>query len=332
MLLDKLFGALKMNADNADAELLGAGFFMQDKISAKVIEFDKSTLNPSEDELKTLWEKTKSNYLTKTKFELETKFVPQAAVDANETELMAFYEENRGNYRDAEDKILSYEAAKSDVKNDFALKNTKRTALETYLKVKKGEVKAEDKINVSEDNADFPLDELAGAKPGDVIKPFEYKNGFLVVKLVSIIKPQVKEFADARKEVLAAFASEAARSNLEKSAKAALENFDGTDIGFISKESQAPVLGLSAPEFALFVDRVFATPSKQGYILLDEKAVVYKILEQKLLDESKIAQYKELLIQNAASLKNDELQRDLLNALQTRYKIKQYYKGTNSGN
>ena len=60
--------------------------------------------------------------------------------------------------------------------------------------------------------------------------------------------------------------------------------------------------------------------------MLDDKAVVYEILEQNLTDNVTNNEYKQLMEQNVARLKNSELMKDLAAQLQKRYKIKEYTK------
>lgn len=327
LLLNKLLNAIKIKSNSQDEQMLEAGLFMSDKLRAQVVTIDVNSLSPSEDELRKLWENSKDNYLTPAKYDLSVKFIQKVNIDTNESKLQAFYDENRGNYRDADDKILDYDAVKNRVKNDFLLKNTKRIALEDYLKIKKGEQNATEKMQVSAGDPDFPLTQVISAKIGEVIKPFEYKDGYLIAKLDNVIQPHAKDFEGAKGDVLNAYLETQGKKALENKAKATLSDFKGIDVGFVSRDSQTPILGLNSNEFSEFIDGLFANSAKKAYVLLDKKAIVYEIVEQKMLNEAKIGEFKELISQNVAAIKNEELQKDLLEALQKRYEIKQYYKG-----
>ena len=109
-------------------------------------------------------------------------------------------------------------------------------------------------------------------------------------------------------------------------AKKALENFNGKDIGFITRDSRKSVDGLSETEFLSFAMKLFESQNKKGYVMLDGKAVVYTILEQELLNSDKLKEYNSLLIQNMGAIKNGQLQQDLLDTLQKRYDIELYYR------
>ena len=75
-----------------------------------------------------------------------------------------------------------------------------------------------------------------------------------------------------------------------------------------------------------FASQLLESPNKKGYVILDDKAVVYEILEQNLTNNVTNNEYKQLMEQNVARLKNSELMKDLAAQLQKRYKIKEYTK------
>ena len=71
---------------------------------------------------------------------------------------------------------------------------------------------------------------------------------------------------------------------------------------------------------------MFESDKKKGYVSLGNKAVIYDILEQKLLDDKKANEYKDTVTQNVSYLKNRELVQDITNALRKRYRVEYYYK------
>lgn len=333
LLLNKLLNAIQVKTKDIDTEILQAAFFIQDKLNAKVISVNPDSININEEELKKFWENSKENYLIPMKYVLETKQVSVINQDTNETELKDFYEENKGKYLNSEDKILSYDEAINDVKKDYLLKLTKKTALNEYLKIKKGESNTTSLMTIAQDDVKFPLHELQGAKIGDLLKPFEYENGFLIVRVKDIIKPEPMNFELAKNQVEKKFKEQKSKEILETQAKEIVDsNFTGTYTDFISKDSQETILGLSNAEFNDFIDKLFHSNARKNYVILNNKAIIYEILEQKLLSDDKAEQFKELLTQNAMILKNEEMQLGLLSALQKRYAFKQYIKGNASGN
>ena len=325
LLIKKLFDAIGLKADNTAEQALSADMFMSDTIKARVILASAPQIN--EDEIKQSWEKSKDLYLSSQKYELDTHFIaPENNASIDENALKAYYEENRSDYKDKDDKIMPYEQAKDAVAADFAFKNAKRGALEEYLKIKKGEKQTSANMLI-DTNApgDFPLAELKDAKEGDTLKPFEYKGGYLIVKLAKIIAPSTKSYEDARADVLGALQTKKMRENLEASAKEALEKKDGLNTQIkLTKDSDEAILDLNNEQSTEFISKVFASSSKDGYVLLEDRAVVYEIVEQSLLNENK--QFASLIASNAAAIKTAQLEQGLIDTLQKRYVIKKYYK------
>lgn len=325
LLIKKLFDAIGLKADNTAEQALSADMFMSDTIKARVILASAPQIN--EDEIKQSWEKSKDLYLSSQKYELDTHFIaPENNASIDENALKAYYEENRSDYKDKDDKIMPYEQAKDAVAADFAFKNAKRGALEEYLKIKKGEKQTSANMLI-DTNApgDFPLAELKDAKEGDTLKPFEYKGGYLIVKLAKIIAPSPKSYEDARADVLGALQTKKMRENLEASAKEALEKKDGLNTQIkLTKDSDEAILDLNNEQSTEFISKVFASSSKDGYVLLEDRAVVYEIVEQSLLNENK--QFASLIASNAAAIKTAQLEQGLIDTLQKRYVIKKYYK------
>ncbi|MGP1484532.1 MAG: SurA N-terminal domain-containing protein [Campylobacter sp.] len=327
ILLDKLREAIQLSVNKSDTQMMGASFLMQDKISLKVLQAKPNEVSINENELKTLWESTKNEFKTKVSFELEAQLVKPLDIDANESELMSFYDEKKDNYKDQDDKILPFEKAKNDVKKDYILKQTKLYADKEYLKIKKGEKRAEIFIKTDEDNLTLPIDDLKVQKSGDTLKPFEFEDGYMIVKIQNIIPQRIMTFDEAKTQVMQVYTEQKAKEAIEKEAKNLSESdFDGVNVGFIGRDEIKNIEGLSHTEFSAFVSKLFESAKKKNYILLDNKAVVYEILEQKMLDDKKESEYKDIITQNVSYLKNSELMQDLTNALQKRYKIEYYYK------
>ena len=63
------------------------------------------------------------------------------------------------------------------------------------------------------------------------------------------------------------------------------------------------------------------------YKIIDDKAIIYEILEQKLLNEEKSKQYVSLINENISQIKQTELNQNLVKKLGSVYKTEQYYKG-----
>ena len=134
-------------------------------------------------------------------------------------------------------------------------------------------------------------------------------------------------FEEAKEQIEEIYKERKAKENLEKIAEETIEKgFSGTNVGFIGRDETKPIEGLSSTEFNVFVSRMFESDKKKGYVSLGNKAVIYNILEQKLLDDKKANEYKDTVTQNVSYLKNRELVQDITNALRKRYRVEYYYK------
>ena len=327
ILLDKLRTILNLPASKEDIAMMEASFFMQDKLAIQIINANQSDIKIDEKELKNLWETNKNNYMTKTIYGLETYFIESNKNDVNQTTLSDYYNENKERYKGSDDKIKSFDEVKTEVIKDYNIEKSKTDALKKYTSIKKAELATNDFVSINEDNATFSLDEIKGAKVGEVIKPFTYKDGYLIVRVKSITPPQPMSFEQARAMVLKIYKDKKKKENLITIAKESLQNFKGTDIGFISRDINGSILGLNESETRTFVSQLFETNNKkEDYVILEDKAVIYDILEQRLLVDNIDNNYKQITQQNVTMLKNNELIKDLTNKLKKYYEIKEYIK------
>lgn len=326
ILLDKLRTILNLPASKEDIAMMEASFFMQDKLAIQIINANQSDIKIDEKELKDLWETNKNNYMTKTIYGLETYFIESNKNDVNQTTLSDYYNENKERYKGSDDKIKSFDEVKTEVIKDYNIEKSKTDALKKYTSIKKAELATNEFISINEDNATFSLDEIKGAKVGEVIKPFTYKDGYLTVRVKSITPPQPMSFEQARVMVLEIYKDKKKKENLTTIAKESLQNFKGTDIGFISRDINSSISGLNESETRAFVSQLFETNNKKDYVILEDKAVIYDILEQRLLVDNIDNNYKQITQQNVTMLKNNELIKDLTNKLKKYYEIKEYIK------
>ena len=326
ILLDKLRTILNLPASKEDIAMMEASFFMQDKLAIQIINANQSDIKIDEKELKDLWETNKNNYMTKTIYGLETYFIESNKNDVNQTTLSDYYNENKERYKGSDDKIKSFDEVKTEVIKDYNIEKSKTDALKKYTSIKKAELATNGFVSINEDNATFSLDEIKGAKVGEVIKPFTYKDGYLIVRVKSITPPQPMSFEQARAMVLEIYKDKKKKENLTAIAKESLQNFKGTDIGFISRDINSSISGLNESETRAFVSQLFETNNKKDYVILEDKAVIYDILEQRLLVDNIDNNYKQITQQNVTMLKNNELIKDLTNKLKKYYEIKEYIK------
>ncbi len=327
LLLNKLQNILKLPASKREIEVFTSAIFMQDRLSVATISINPDEITINDDELKKFWESKKNNYLTKKSYTIEYIKLPLDNGWINDDELKKFWESKKYNYKDSNGKILSFKDAKAKVAIDYKLKKGKKKALETYLKFKKGLVQPTGKSVVFENDPNVPVEKLRVANKNQVLKPIQQNDGYIIVKLLNVTEPKPMSFEEAKPLVLKEYKKTVFKKKLEKKAKAALEMFNGKDIGFVSRDTVKKIDGLTDAQSSEFINYVFDQTKLTGYKLFDTKAVLYKVLEQKLLNNDKFETYKTIITQSIDSNKQSELNRNLIAKLRNMYEIEQYYKG-----
>ncbi|MDA3047682.1 peptidylprolyl isomerase [Campylobacter sp. JMF_08 NE1] len=324
--LEKLSDAIKVVPNMDIVEAITASGLVQDSVQAQMIYADDN-VSFSDDELKKFWEGEKNHYMSEKKYTLNTYFMPTKTAEASDAELEKFYNENRSAYRGSDDKVLDFAAAKDSVIKDFSVDQAKKTALKKYLEIKKGEADTNETIIATPST--FPVGELGEAKVGEILKPFAYNDGNLIVKIASIDEPKPLSFEEAKELAAADYRVVRASEVLNENAQNALKDFKGTQFGKFTLNSQNTT-SLRDDEFYKFISEMFSKPAKEGVVLFDDKALVYKITEQSLGDDTSINENKSMVAQRIDGMINSNLQGDLLKLLEKRYKLERYYKGRDS--
>lgn len=323
----KLERFFKFSPSTKEREIFASAFFMEDRLSISTLSLDAQDLSYKEEDIKAFWEKEKARYLTKKSYVLDifTVVASQEPLDAKAVE--SFYAEEKHNYKHADGKLMSFEEAKTKVMSDLRLKNDKKRSLEAYLAFKKGELAPSETKVIFEDDATFPLDKIETAPKDEVVKPFIHKDNYIIVKVKDIKFPEIMTYEAAKESATKEFLADLKVSALEKKALAKLETFHGTDIGFVGRDSTKAIAGLDEAKTAEFLSYVFDNANKKGFKVIGDKAILYEVLEQKLLNDEKVKQYVSLLDENIIQVKQTEFNQNLIKKLATTYKVEQYYKG-----
>lgn len=323
----KLENFFKLTPSTKEIDLFASAFFMEDRLSIAAVTLDANEVTTNEEAIKTYWEKNKSNYLTKKSYTLELLNLPASQTKFDDKTLEEFYTQEKHNYKFEDGKLMTFAEAKSKVAIDLRLKNDKKNALEAFLSFKKGETVPNETKVIFDDDTTFPLDKIQVAARDEVLKPVVIKDSYVIIKVKEIKFPEPMSYEMAKKDANRDLLEELKKVALEKKAGAKLENFAGSDIGFVSRDSVKSIAGLSEAKSAEFLSHVFDNTTKKGYKVIDGKAIVYEILEQKLLNKDKAKQYVSLISENVLQVKQAELNQNLIKKLATAYKVEQYYKG-----
>ena len=327
ILNSKLENFFKLAPSTKEIDLFTSAFFMEDRLSITAVTLDANEVTTNEEAIKSYWEKNKSNYLTKKSYTLELLNLPASQTKFDDKTLEEFYTQEKHNYKFEDGKLMTFAEAKSKVIVDLRLKNDKKNALEAFLTFKKGETAPSETKVIYDDDTTFPLDKIQVASKDEVLKPVVIKDSYVIIKVKEIKFPEPMSYEMAKKDASRDLLEELKKTALEKKAEAKLENFAGSDIGFVSRDSVKSIAGLSEAKSAEFLSHVFDNTAKKGYKVIDGKAIVYEILEQKLLNKDKAKQYVSMISENVLQVKQAELNQNLIKKLATAYKVEQYYKG-----
>lgn len=327
ILLEKVQMALQTVPTKQEKDTFKSAILMQDRLEVATISADSASVVVDDKEAEQYWESHKKNYMTTKSYDIELIDIPLVESEVSEEELKAYYEERKHKYTDSEGKILDYASAKDSVKKDLLLKMTKKEALKIYLAYKKGETKATTNRTILDNDISFPVDKIKEVKEGEFIKPIENSDGYIVAKLTKITPPQPKSYEAAKNEVVNLLSVTKQAEELDKAAKAQLSNFKGKDIGFVARDSITKILGLDEAASADLINYVFDNKEKEGYKIVGNKAILYRVLEQKLLLNNQAEKYNDLISQNLIQVKQAEINQNILKRLAGRYESEQYYKG-----
>lgn len=286
-IIKKLTDIFKTSLEDKTLHNLNKIFFSQDKVSINIIHAKKFKISYSQEDLKKFYEKNKEEYKSKTKY------------------------------------LINIE--KVSIGDDP--KKSKKIALRKYLDLKKKKETFSSQEAIDESTTYITSEDLQRifkSKNGEILKPIKTKDNYIIVQLQQKVEPQILDFNVVENTVKQNFIANMKSKKLNEEKDKLIKNFSGKDIGYINKETLPKIEGLDETETSSLVQSVFASNSLISFVELNDKIVVYKILDTKLAtyDSSK----DELLKQNIEQIKDNEVLTSLLKALQTKYEVTSYIK------
>ena len=329
LLVEKLLKAISLPSLNTTQETIGSYVFMEDKVSIKTLLAPK--VEVTDNEIKTYWQKHKNEYKSVLSYDIGYFIVPLSASITQE-ELKQYYNDHKNRYTDSNGKILSFEESKDLVKKDLLAKKTKKTAILTMKKLKKGELKFNIVKNITLDNNLIPNTQMQKLISSKFLKPTLISKGWLIAKLIKINKPHILPYEKAKLFAKQDLIKEKRVKILESIAKKELISFKGKNIGFVGRDDMMKFKNLNVEEANKLLTTIFNAKKSKGFVLLPvdnpNKAVLFKITEQKLLNKSKYEKYHKMIVSYSDKLKVDELNKNLIKRLEKLYQaqIKIYMK------
>jgi peptidyl-prolyl cis-trans isomerase D len=330
MLIAKTQGLLAApSSSDLESNALNAPAKVADTIEYTVLTPDMIQIDQSEDAIKAFWSENKSRYMTEPAYEIEVLEQARIASNADEKTVQEHYESTKHNYRDAAGKILTLEAARSEVLASLDDKATKTAALKQYIAYKKGELAADNAVKhtISASNNPFNqalLDEVKSLSLADpYIKATPFNDGYLTVKLANALQPQEKSFEAAKSQATADFIASEKTRQLSEMANNSVETFKGEQKATVTLTQLDAIDGLSTQETQQFIGMLFQQQKKRSVIRLgEEKLILVNILEQKMLDSTNMDQGT-----NLPRLKTALLNSGLIKSLEAKYPVEIYIEG-----
>ena len=323
LLLGKIENIFKLKPLDIEIKNLNKLLFLEDDLEIKVLDLKDIKVSFTEDELKNFWEQNKNNYMSSNSYELEIVKIPVSLDIPNEEKIQSYFEKNKIDFKKSDGKVKNLEEARQEVIKALNIRESKKSALKKYLKMKKNEEKNEERKIIFEDQLGFKsenLEKIKTAKKGSLIKPFLEGNEYIIVKVFNQFNPKVLPYERVKKSINIDYNLEKGKRLLKLKAQKELEKFKGDKIGFVSQNSFDKIVGLNEKESKKFLELLFQTDKKEGSIDIDNKIVLYKV------HESQFAQYdatKDITFENELiALQNSDLIDNLIKKLETKYSVK----------
>jgi len=329
-IIEKTLSMLNVNPLTYEESTIKNIMGVSDKISYKVIDKNNIDIKINDEDLKKYWESSKSFYMTKTKYKLDLLWTDSNNTIVTDKEIEEFYSLNSFNYIGTDGKQLSLTDAKDKVISDLKLKKSKKDAQKRYIAFKKSKLDKSETIVVDINDNMFSLEIWKNIEATDVngiLKPKIVQNRYVSVKIIQKIEPKEMSFEEAKKSVTQSYISEEKNKELSKLSEETLKSLDKSNpivSKFIKLNTTEPLEALSAGETRDFIGQLFTSQDKSGIIQINDKSIVYAILEQKITSTSE----KDDIIKSITKqIKQQDFESNLIQSLDKKYQTKMFVKG-----
>ena len=328
ILVRKLYDALNNSVPKASALeslSLELPLNIQDRLEIKVL--TKPLVTLSEAQIKEYWESHKDKWQKETPYNIEfMKFLiseqqaTQAEIDEEANE------EYRRQLKGEEDNAL-LDSIKREIAKTLPKQKALRAANRAYTPFSDGEIsgsvmQSHLKVNTTLEGSSIVVKEtdigngiildeqsiesLKSASNGQVLKPIEQNDGFVLLKLQDKTKPTPKEYDEVKNEAKVELMGQKQEEALKEEGSKQIADFKGIDVGFysLSMESlnQNQAQKLQQAGFKLeqlnflpeILSEIFSNQQKSGFVNMGDFGVLYRIIEQQL-DVTKNLQFADTL-------------------------------------
>ena len=323
LVLEKLRNLLALAPTELEKETVAASLFLSDSLEVKTLGQEDVSVSLSDDAIKAFWEANKNSFMSPAAFDVSYVKVGKGDIAFSEEEAKGFFEENRGKFPGA----ATFEEARIQVAEELAAKIMRKEALRRSIDWKKGKVQPQLAQRVTMQNPILPAQEMAELDrdaSGGVSKPIRVEDAYVVAKIEKRYPPMPLSFEEARLMARQGAYENELRKALETKAAAMVSEFQGKKVGFVSRDDFAKLDSLTVEEATTFLNQLFMGKEKEGFVNLDGKVVLYRVLEQKLFPREKLEKNAEFIQTNAEKMKQSLLDAELTDYLLKRYPVKQF--------
>ena len=330
ILIQKTLKLLPVEVSKNEINILETVVNIADKINYKVLTQKSIKLDTSDTLLKPYWETKKQNF--KSDISYDVKYIKQTPIKESydNAKLAAYYADNKTHFKDSEGKIIALELAKKAITTELNAKATKDKALRTYIAFKKGKLPTTttfEAATISKGTNPFDKDTLAKISKlsltSPYMKPVLLHGVYYTFELLKVNPAKVKNYEDAKADILAIYTAEMKRQKLQELANASVDTFTGENTPFITVQDAKKLTALSENEASEFLQNLFSSEKKRSYITLNSgKIVLYYVLEQKLLTNKQ-----KDLASSVMKLKSGIFNQGLMKSLESKYKTEIFIQG-----
>jgi len=233
LLIEKLFSFLNLKPSKTELISVASALYNADNMDIKILNKSKISVNLSEEEIRNFWEKNKNQFLSPEKYKIALVKIP-LKTNATIAQLKKYYKANKLNYKNENGEILSFQKALNQVKRDYAAEELKKDAVIAYKNLKNNSGNY-NLITVPANNDIIPPSKMKILISKGVLKPFIYKNSYIIAKLLENLKPKPLPFKIAKAMVVQELIDKKANEKLIQISKNSYKNFKGQNTGFITK-------------------------------------------------------------------------------------------------
>lgn len=293
---------------------------IEDELKIKMLNQDQIKVSLKQQEVKDYWEKNKQKYQYPAEYKVEYILINDDEQKPTKEELLALYEESKSRYLNEKGDFKSFDSVKQEVLKEQKEILAEDTALREYIALKKAQEPYGQEEILIEGDKKFGLEvfeKLEKANIGDTFKPIRVEGGYLTLKLNEKKPSTVKKFDDAMMEAKIHLMEERRHEILIEQAKELSKNeLEGQNIGYVGLLERKKISNLTDEEWQIFLSQVLGSTQKRGYVILGDRAIVFEIINQKMIPKTN-GEEKQML----DTLKSQIIDEEFYQYLRKQYKI-----------